>query len=142
MSIQTQEVNVILAILAICTTKKLSIRRVIQIYNISHTTFIRRIKGILSKAEKQNTQHILIESEEETLVRYVLDLRSIADLLCTTCRASPVGKQWFYIFVKCRFKFKTRFYYIYDFQRAFYKDLIMLDAWFQLTINIYTKYTI
>ncbi len=74
-------------------------------YEVSESTIRNRIKDCLSKAEKRNVQYILIENEEETLIRYILDLdsqrfspwlniiRSIADLLCTMRRTTSVGKQ-------------------------------------------------
>ena len=105
MQTQTKETRIVLVIEAICTTKKLSIRHIAQIYEVSESTIRNRMKSCLPKAEKRNVQHILTESEEETFVRYVLDLdsrrfsprlnivQSMADLLYTTRRTISVGKQ-------------------------------------------------
>lgn len=46
------------------------------------------------------------------IVNYIFELRD------TKC----VGKLWIYQFIKCRIKLKMCFNYIYNFQRAFYKD--------------------
>src|SRR6266566_8841162 len=147
MQTQTKEARIVLAIEAIHTTKKLSVRRIAQVYEVSESTIRNRMKGCLPKAEKRNAQHILTESEEETFVRYVFDLdsrgfsprlnvvRSMADLLYTTRRATPVGKQWPYNFIRCRPEFKTRFSRVYDFQRALCKNPAILNAWFRLMVN-------
>ncbi len=74
-------------------------------YEVSESIICNRMKSYLPKAEKRNTQYILIENEEETFVRYIFDLdsrgfsprfnvvRSIADLLYTTYRTILIGKQ-------------------------------------------------
>ncbi len=70
MQTQTKETRIVLAIETIHTTNAA------QMYEVFESTIRNRMKGYLPKAEKRNAQHILTESEEETLVRYVLDLDS------------------------------------------------------------------
>ncbi len=154
MQTQTKETRIVLVIEVTYTIKKLSVQRATQIYKVSKSTICNRIKSCLSKAEKQNVQHILTENEEKTLVQYILDLdsqrfsprlniiRNITNLLYTTRRAISVGKQWPYNFIKCRSELKTRFSYIYDFQRILCENPTMLNVWFRLVANIYTKYII
>ena len=127
MSIQTQEARIILAIEAIYTTKKLSIRAAAKIYDVPRMTLVDRIKGRVAKPKKRNAQHNLTLTKEETLIQYILNLdsqgfpprinnvRDIANLLCKTHHAKPVGKQWLYNFVQRRPKLKTRFSHTYDF---------------------------
>src|SRR5436305_2462347 len=144
MSIQTQEARIILAIEAIRTTKKLSIRAAAKIYDVPRMTLVDRMNGHVAKPEKRNAQHNLTLTEEETLIRYILDLdsrgfppriddvRDMADLLRKTRHAKPVGKQWPYNFVQRCPELKTRFSRAYDFQRALCEDPDLINAWFRL----------
>src|SRR6266566_826209 len=98
---QTQEGRIALAIKALCTTSRLSVRGAAKVYNIPESTLRDRMKGRIPKAEKHNTQHNLTPIEEETLVQYILDLdsqgflpqlddvRSMADLFYKTRNAKP-----------------------------------------------------
>jgi hypothetical protein len=99
-----QEARIILAIEAIYISKKMSIRRTTQTYNVPKSTLIARIKGRVVKPEKRDVQYNLTLAKEETLIRYILDLDSrgfppridgvkdIADLLLTTRYTQPTGK--------------------------------------------------
>ncbi len=51
---QTKEARIVLAIEAIRTTKKLSVQRATQIYEVSESTIYNYMKSYLLKAEKQN----------------------------------------------------------------------------------------
>lgn len=154
MSVQTQEGRVTLAIEALRTAKNMSIRAIAKIYDVPRSTLEARLKGRIPKPEKRNSQHNLTLSEEETLVRYILDLdsrgfppridsvRDMANLLRATRHATPVGKQWPYNFVQRRPELKTRFSRAYDFQRALCEDPELIDAWFRLVSNMRAKYGI
>ena len=99
-----QEARIPLAIEALRTTRGLSIRRTAKLYDILESSLRDRMKGRPLKAETYNARHNLTLAEEETFVRYILDLDSrrfaprirsvedIANSLLTTHRASPVGK--------------------------------------------------
>ena len=105
-------------------------------------------------ADRCNARYNLTPTEEETFVQYILDLdsrgflpriddvRDMADLLLTTCDAKLFGQRWLYNFIRCRFELKTRFSCVYDFQRALYEDLDLINVWFRLVANIRTKYCI
>ena len=105
MNSQSQEVKILLAIQAIRTNKKLSIRHVANTYDIPRTALRDRMKSCISRAEERKTQHNLTLIEEETLVRYILDLdsrefssridfvRDMINLLRKTCHAKSVDKQ-------------------------------------------------
>ncbi len=154
MPVQTQEARIILVIETICTYKKMSIRYVMQTYDVLQSTFRDRIKGCIPKTEERNARYNLTPTEEDTIVQYILDLdsrgfppridnmRDIADLLCKTRDAKPVGKQWPYNFVRRRPELKTRFSRAYDFQRVLCEDPKLINAWFRLMANIRTKYGI
>jgi len=105
MFIQIQKGRIALAIKALRTTSRLSVRSATKAYDILESTFYNRIKSCTPKAEERNAQHNLISTEEETLVQYILDLdsrgfplqlddiQSMVDLLCKTYNAKLVGKQ-------------------------------------------------
>ena len=127
MSVHTQEGRIILAIEAIRTTKNLSTRAAAKTYNVPRMTLVDRMKGRIAKPEIRNARHNLTPSEEETLIRYILDLdtrgfppricsvEDMANSLLATRRAKPVGKQWAYRFVQRRPELKTRLSRAYDF---------------------------
>ena len=73
---QSKEANITLAIEAIHRDPEISIRQAAKIYMVSKTTLRARLHGRTLKLEKRNRQHILTSSEEDTLVRYILDLDS------------------------------------------------------------------
>jgi hypothetical protein len=112
------------------------------------------MKGRTPRSETCNSQHKLTPSEEETLVRYVLDLdargfpprivgvKDMADLLLAMRHESPTGINWAQRFVRGYPKLRTRLSYVYDKQRALYEDPEFIKAWFRLVDNIRKKYTI
>ena len=154
MSVQTQETRIILAIEAIRTSRKMSRRHAAKIYNVPETSLRNRMNGITPKAEKRNAQHNLTQSEEEAIVKHVLDLdlrgfppridsvEDMANLLLTTRHAKRVGKQWPYRFIRRRPELKMRFSRAYDFQRALCEDPDLIGAWFRLVANMRAKYAI
>jgi len=117
-------------------------------------TLVDRMKGRIAKPEIRNARHNLTPSEEETLIRYILDLdtrgfppricgvEDMANSLLATRRAKPVGKQWAYRFVQRRPELKTRLSRAYDFQRALCEDPDQINAWFRLVANMRAKYGI
>lgn len=154
MSVQIKEGRIILAIEAIRVSKTMNLTRAAKVYNVPRTTLRDRLKGITPKPERRNAAHNLTSTEEETLIRYVLDLDSrgfppriddvkdMADLLLTTRHVKPVGKQWAYRLVRRRPELKTRFSRAYDFQRALCEDPALINAWFRLVVNMRGKYGI
>lgn len=154
MSVQTKEGRIILAIEAIRTSKNLSRRRAAKMYNVPESSLRDRMNGVTPQAEKHNARHNLTPTEEETLVRYILDLdsrgfppriddvRDMANLLRATRHAKPVGKQWPYNFIRRRPEVKTRFSRAYDYQRALCEDPDLINAWFRLVANMRAKYGI
>ena len=81
------------------------IRRTIKTYDVSQITLRDRIKNCVSKTEERNVRHNLIPTEEEILVRYILDLnsrgfssrindvRDMTDLLCKIRHVKSISKQ-------------------------------------------------
>ena len=154
MNSQSQEARILLAIQAIRTNQEMSIRCTAKTYDVPQTTLRDRMKDCVSKVEERNARHNLTPTEEEILVRYILDLdsrgfpsrindvRDMADLLRKVRHVKPVDKQWPYNFVQRRPELKTRFSRAYDFQRALCEDPDQINAWFRLVINMRTKYGI
>ena len=67
------ESRLLLAINAIQSTPKLSIRRAAKLYNIPRSTLQARMAGRVAKYDSHNARSILTVTEEEVIVQYVLD---------------------------------------------------------------------
>jgi hypothetical protein len=154
MSSQTKEGRIFLAIEAIRTNKKMSIRRAAKAYDVPEASLRHRLNGRVAKREKRNGRYQLTSTEEDTIVQHTLDLdergfppriegvEDMANLLLETRRAKRVGKNWAYRFVRRRPELKTRFSRAYDFQRALCEDPDLIKKWFELVKNMRAKYGI
>ena len=144
MEIQTKEARIILAIKAIRTSKSLSQRSAAKIYRVPLSTLSDRMAGRTYRPESKANGLKLTELEEETIVRYILDLdlrgftprlagvEDMANLLLESRGAQRVGKLWAHRFIARRPELKTRFNRVYDFQRALCEDPELIGAWFRL----------
>ena len=74
MEVYTKEARIILAIKAICISKKLSQRSAAKIYNIPYLILYHRMSGRTPCCETKANCLKLTELEEEIIVRYILDL--------------------------------------------------------------------
>jgi transcriptional regulator with XRE-family HTH domain len=74
MEVYTKEAQIILAIEAICTSKKLSLCKAAEIYNIPRSTLTNRINGKTSIRDRRPAVQKLTKLEEEVIIRYILDL--------------------------------------------------------------------
>jgi hypothetical protein len=154
MSAQNQEARIILAIEAFHASKKAKLSRIAKIYNVPRSTLRDRLQGVTPMPDRRAFGHNLTTAEEETLIRYILDLdlrgfppriddvRDMANLLRATRHATPVGQMWPYTFIRRRPELKTRFSRAYDFQRALCEDPSVIHAWFRLVANMRAKYGI
>ena len=100
-----QEGRILLALTAYHQRQFQSLRRVAQVYNVPHATLTRRYHGIMSRSNSRPIQHKLSTTEEQTIVRYILDLDSrgfaprlcevadMADKLLGIRGGQPVGKK-------------------------------------------------
>jgi helix-turn-helix, Psq domain/Tc5 transposase DNA-binding domain len=152
MSIQTREAKIMLAIEAIQSTKKISVRKAATLYEVPESSLRRRMNGHTPRAETRANGHILKPTEEDAIVQYILDLdtrgfppriagvEDMANLLLATRSTRRVGKQWAYRFVNRQPELKTRFTRVYDFQRALCEDTKLIQTWFQLVSNMRAKY--
>jgi len=127
MSALSKETRITLAIEAIYTTKKMSIRRAAKIYDLFESSLYDRMKDMTPLTERYNGRYRLIPTEKETLLRYILDLDSwgfapwidniedIANTLFTTYSIERIGARWVYRFVYQRPKLKMYLSHLYDF---------------------------
>jgi hypothetical protein len=76
MEIQTQEARIILAIKAIRSSKKLNKRRAAKIYKMLYATLSYRITSRTYCPESKANCYKLTDLEEDTIIRYILDLDS------------------------------------------------------------------
>ena len=76
MNSQFQEARILLIIQTIRTNQEMSIRCIVKTYDVSQIILRNRMKDCVFKAEERNVRHNLIPTEEETFVRYILDLDS------------------------------------------------------------------
>lgn len=65
-----------------------------------------------------------------------------ANLLLRKRSVQYIGKNWPDRFIVQRPELKTRFNRIYDYQRDLCEDHAIIELWFQLVANMYTKYSI
>ena len=99
-----KEARVILAVEAIQNNPKLSIRAAAKIYNVADRTIRRRLAGQSARRDCTANSKKLTQSEEETIVRYIIELSkrafpprpcSVEDMASHLLRerdAPPVGK--------------------------------------------------
>jgi hypothetical protein len=76
MSSQSNEASVILAVQAIHSDPKLSIRKAASIYNVLYTTLHHRLHGIMARRDCTSKLRALTKTEKETILEYILHLNS------------------------------------------------------------------
>ena len=136
-----QEGRLLLAIQAIQLGQCKSVRKAAASYDVPWERIHDRINGIPSRQDSLPNSRKLTPQEETAIVRYILeldshgfsprpqDVREMADLLLSECDASPVGKNWTTNFIKRRTELKSKFSRKYNYQRAQYKDPVIIGNW-------------
>jgi hypothetical protein len=117
-----QEGRILLALSALKNGEICSLRQAAVIYDIPRSTTLRdRRKGIQMKAEKHAIGLKLSTNEEESLVKWILDLdkcglppwpslvQHMANHLLSEHGNQQVGKNWIYRLIKRRSELKTQF---------------------------------
>jgi hypothetical protein len=106
-----------------------SLRRAAEAFNVPHSTLTSRYNGITHILERRNGRQKLTTTEEQTIVRYILDLDSresaprlcevedIADKLLAVRGGEPVSKHWAERFVTRSAELKMAFDQAKDRQR-------------------------
>lgn len=148
------ETQIILAIQAIRTTPKLSIRRAANIYKVPRSTLATRIRGTQARRDSRPNCQNLTALEENAIVQRIIELDSqafpprlsavedMANRLLSDRDAQRVGKNWASNFVKRQPRLKTVFSRKYDYSRALCEDPELIQGWFSLVHNTILKYGI
>ena len=112
MSPPSKEARLILALEALKKDENLSLRAAAKIYNVHHTTLLRRRAGKPARRDIPANSRNLTDLEEQTIVQYVAELytrafpprlggvEDMANQLLRVRDAPPVGKRWAHNFVK------------------------------------------
>ncbi|KFY32348.1 hypothetical protein V493_00285 [Pseudogymnoascus sp. VKM F-4281 (FW-2241)] len=131
----SREVRIILAIDAIQSSNKLSVREACRLYNVPRTSVQRRMNSHTARAETHANCHILTATEEEAIVRYVLDLdmrgfppriasvEDMANLLLALrgtalCEDSKLMNKWFQLVSNMRMKYGIQDCDFYNFDET------------------------
>jgi len=147
-----QEGRIELALLAYYNREFKSLRRAANAFSVPSSTLTDRYNGIAYLPDRRNGRYKLTSTEEQTIVRYILDLDSrgfsprlcevadMADKLLTARGAEPVGKHWAERFVTRSGELKMAFTRAKDRQRIQQEDPEVIGAWFQLITDTKSKY--
>jgi hypothetical protein len=154
MAVLSKESRVLLAIEAIRSTPRMSIRSAAKAYDLPEASIRHRMNGRPAKFDSRNAHLNLTLAEEEAIVQYVLhldsrgfsprraDVEEMANLLLAKRDAQRVGKRWTERFIQRRPELKTRFNRVYDYQRGLCEDAAIIEPWFRLLANMRAKYGI
>ena len=144
MASTSKETRVNLAIQALKSNQKLSLRASAKLYSVPYTTLQNRRARRPSLRDIPPNSRKLTDLEEQTLVDRIIDLgtrefpprlsgvEDMANELLRICDAPPVGKLWAYNFVKRQPALCTRYTRKYDYQRAKCEDFTLIQEWFNL----------
>jgi len=151
---QSIEGDLNLALNALKSNPQLTIRQAASIYNVPKSTLHRRRHGQHAKRDVRPPCQKLTSYEEESIVRYIIDLdsrsfpprlsgvREMADQLLAERGALRVGTNWAANFVRRRPELRTRFNRRIDYKRVLCEDPDAYRAWFSLVRNVVAKYGI
>ena len=129
-----------------------SLRRAAAAYNVRHQDLSRRRQGMPFRPYTQPGIQKLTKTEEQTVVRYILDLDArgfapqlseVADMankLLAVRDGTPVGKCWPARFVTRTEELKMAFNRAKDRQRIVQEDPDVINAWFKLVRDTINKY--
>jgi hypothetical protein len=144
----SNERQIQIALQALDQGTTLSLRRAAAIYNIPRKTLSNQRAGRSSQADRWPKSRNLEKTEEDVLVKHILDLvtrgfpprlAAVADMansLCAERNLGQVGINWPSTFVKRCPELTTKFNRKYDYKRALCEDPEIIQAWFGLVANI------
>lgn len=143
--------------LAISDLKNGRILRVAQaarIYNIPRMTLQDRLNGTQQRSLVRANHHKLTQSEEDSLVKWVLDLdrrglpprhsllREMVNYLLLQYGKSQVGKNWVTNLIKRRPEIDSKFARKYNYERAKCEDPKIIQEYFDRVQDAISKYGI
>ena len=149
------EGRVSLALQAYISHQLPSLRATADAYNVPFETLRERHLGVLPRAQTLANSRKLNNSEEEILIRKILQLseegfppqRAIVEAMANTMLntkqpSSPqtVGKNWVTKFVKRHLELSSVYNRKFDNQRAQCEDPKLISLWFKLVGDIIAKY--
>jgi len=150
--LSNQEGRILLALSAYNYCQFKSLRLAAEAFKVPPTTLTDRYNGIPHISQTRNGRHKLTATEEQTIVRYILDLDSrgfaprlcevadMADKLLAVRGGKPVGKHWAERFVTRSAELKMAFNRAKDRQRILQEDPEIIGAWFTLVEETKAKY--
>ena len=127
---QNQEGRIQLALTAYKNKQFRSYRKAAAAYNVNYRTLTKRAKGVTFRPETRPNCHNLTKTEEQTIIRYILDLDSrgfaprlcevedIANKILASRTDIRVGKNWAQRFVTRTEELKIAFNRAKDRQRV------------------------
>ena len=149
-----QEGRILLAVSDLKNGKIRSVRQAAEIYNVSRSTLQNRVNGMAYRAEKRANNHKLTQFQEESLVKWVLDLdqrglpprhslvREMANHLLSQYGTQQVGEKWVYNLVKRRPEIESKFSRKYNYERAKCEDPKIIQGHFDRVRDIISEYGI
>jgi hypothetical protein len=149
-----QEGKILFAISALKNGEIHSIREAARIFQVPRSTLGTRYHGVQMKAEKRANGLKLSANEEETLIKWILDLakrglpprpslvRQMANYLLSQHGNQQVGENWVYWLVNCRPELKSRFSQRYNYERAKCEDIKIIREHFDRVRETILEYGI
>ncbi|EED12730.1 conserved hypothetical protein [Talaromyces stipitatus ATCC 10500] len=131
-----------------------SIREAARIYMVARTTLQDRMKGVPYRQITRANNHKLSQSEEDSLVKWVLDLtkrglpprhflvRDMANYLLSQHGDQRVGDKWVYNLVQRRPEIESKFSRKYNYERAKCEDPKIIQGHFDRVRDIISEYGI
>ncbi|EED11907.1 conserved hypothetical protein [Talaromyces stipitatus ATCC 10500] len=147
-----QEGRIPLAISDLKNGRIRSVRKAAEIYNISRSTLQNRINGMPYRAEKHANNHKLTQSEEDSLVKWVIDLdrrglpprhslvREMANYMLLQRGNQQVGENWVTKLTKRRPEIDSKFSRRYNYERAKCEDPKIIREHFDRVITGSDRY--
>src|SRR5277367_4651592 len=147
-----EEGRLYLTLQAYTSSQFKSLRRAAAAFNVKHQRLSNRLYGIPSRTQTLPNGRKLTPTEEQTIIRYILDLdaRGFAPRLCEVAdmadkllgiRSSRlVGKHWAERFITRSNELKMAFNRAKDLQRILQENLEIISAWFKLVEDTKAKY--
>jgi hypothetical protein len=129
-------------------------RTAAQAFNVKRRTLSHRAEGLPFRIEAPPNCQKLTATEEQTIVKYILDLDSrgfaprlcevsdMADKLLGVRGGKPVGKHWAERFITRSDKLKIAFNQAKDRQRILQEDPAVISAWFKLVEETRARYSV
>ena len=151
---QEQEGRIQLALSDLKNEKIRSIRQAADVYNVSRSTLQNRLNGKAYRVELRANNHKLTKFEEESLVKWILDLdtrglpprpsmvRDMANYLLSQHGDQQVGEKWVYNLIQRRSEIKSRFSRRYNYERAKCEEPKIIQEYFNCVQAAILKHSI